>query len=62
MGIGVEIGWNSTWKDSPGFGDTPPQLLIERWVKDIVSITPIPTGQAALGQNALGLDNKLAIN
>ncbi len=32
-GIGVEIWWDTTWKDSPGIGGTTPQSLTDRWVQ-----------------------------
>jgi branched-chain amino acid transport system substrate-binding protein len=35
LGIGVEIWWDPSWKDSPGFGDTTPQSLTERWIKEM---------------------------
>lgn len=33
-GIGVEVWWDPTWKDSPGIGGTTPQSLAERFVKE----------------------------
>lgn len=32
-GVGGEVWWNSSWKDSPGIGDTTPQSLTDRWTK-----------------------------
>ncbi len=32
-GIGVEIWWDPSWQDSPGFGDTTPRSLADRWAK-----------------------------
>jgi branched-chain amino acid transport system substrate-binding protein len=33
-GIGVEVWWDPSFKESPGIGDTTPQSLTERWAKE----------------------------
>jgi len=32
-GVGIEIWWDPSYKDSPGIGDTTPLSLAERWAK-----------------------------
>jgi ABC-type branched-subunit amino acid transport system substrate-binding protein len=34
LGIGVEVWWDPSFKDSPGIGDTTPKTLTERWTKE----------------------------
>ncbi len=33
-GVGVEVWWDPSFKDSPGIGGTTPQSLAERWTKE----------------------------
>ncbi len=33
-GVGIEIWWDTSYKDSPGIGGTTPMSLTERWVKE----------------------------
>jgi ABC-type branched-subunit amino acid transport system substrate-binding protein len=33
-GIGVEIWWDPTLENSPGFGNTTPQSLVAKWIKE----------------------------
>ena len=34
QGVGVEVWWDTSWKDSPGIGGTTPQSLTEKWTKE----------------------------
>ena len=34
LGVGIEIWWDPAFKNCPGFGDTTPQTLAQRWAKD----------------------------
>lgn len=34
LGVGVEVWWDPSWKNSPGIGGTTPQSLTERWTKE----------------------------
>lgn len=34
LGIGVEVWWDPSMKDSPGIGGTTPKSLAERWIKE----------------------------
>jgi branched-chain amino acid transport system substrate-binding protein len=34
LGVGVEIWWDPSFQNCPGFGNTTPKSLTERWIKD----------------------------